>query len=187
MGRKVAIVAKAGTSALAPWHDSDWEIWGLPWIRYPRVDRYFEMHELAAIGDDETCFFKDKKWLEHYRDRTPCTPIYCPAERLADLPNSVEYPLEEILKALPIPFLENSIAYQIALAIHEGVEEIGLWGVHMTASKEYLIERPSVVYLIGLAQGMGINVTIPAGCPLFMSGWMEGRYGVTLERRELPR
>ena len=43
--RKIAIVAKAATSANAPWHDEGWEIWGMPWISYPRVDKFFEIHE----------------------------------------------------------------------------------------------------------------------------------------------
>ena len=45
---KVAIVARAPTNVAAPFHDTSWRIWGLPWVRYPRVDLVFEMHEQAC-------------------------------------------------------------------------------------------------------------------------------------------
>lgn len=48
----------------------------------------------------------------------------------------------------------------MALAIHEGAEEIGLWGVDMKDGEEYAYQRPNMEYLIGLAEGNGIGVFI---------------------------
>ncbi len=99
------------------------------------------------------------------------------------VPNPVEYPIEEILEFLPYQSLDNTISYMMALAIYEGVDEIGLWGVHMRGAPTYEAERPSITYLMGLAQGKGIKVYIPPGNPLLASCWEMGRYGINAARR----
>lgn len=177
--RKIAIVAKGGTSSLAPWN-SDWEIWGIPWIKYPNVDLLFEVHHQDIYDKSkQESYYHDQKWIENIK-----CPIYCVDSRL-HLPNAIRYPIEDILNSLPIPYLENSIAYMLALAIYQNVDEIGLWGVHMRGIHEYEAERPSVTYLIGLAQGKGIKITIPGGCPLFASTWEMGRYGINMNIRNI--
>lgn len=179
--KKVAIVAKAGTSGLAPWRDEGWEIWGLPWISYPRVNRLFESHSQAFA--DATDYTKDD-WID--KTNALGVPVYCEPCRMHLFQNAVAYPLEAVSVSLPIPYLENSIAYQLALAIHEGADAIGLYGVHMMGGDEYALQRSSITYLVGLAQGRGIEVIVPPGSPLFMSAYIAGRYGVTPELRERP-
>lgn len=179
--RKVAIVGKAGTSSLAPWRDEEWEIWGMPWISCPRVTRLFDVHTQPFWN--KCSVLKDEDWMWHYRENCLDVPVYCDASRVGVFYKPVVYPLEEVTASLPIPYLENSIAYELALAIHEGVDEIGLWGVHMMGSAEYAEERPSVTYLIGLAQGRGINVSVVPGSPLFMSANIGGRYGLEFGKR----
>lgn len=178
--RKVAIVAKAGTSALAPWH-SDWEIWGMPWIDYPRVDVLFDIHSRSCA-----CATELEPVIRELQPRYRELPVYCDPSRLADYPKAIEFPLEEVKKVLPFWYLENTIAYQLAFAIHQQVDTIGLWGVHMMGRNEFAFQRPSVTYLIGLAQGRGIEVQVVPGSPLFMSGYIQGRYGVTDEIRQMP-
>lgn len=176
--RKVAIVARGGTHAAAPWQDEEWEIWGLPWISYPRITRFFEIHEEEFYtGPDE---MRDGVMAANAA-RWPEVPVYCTASRAHAFRVPVPYPLEAVMADIPIPFLEDSVAHMIALAIHEGVEELGLYGVHMMGA--YASHRPSVTYLVGLAQGRGVKVTIPPGSPLFMSLYVQGRYGVTTETR----
>lgn len=189
MSRKIAIVAKGGTSALAPWGDESWEVWGLPWIWYPRASRLFEIHT-QACADEAEGDFGTGGWLEEYRRRQPDVPVWCVPSRAHLFRNPVDYPMDAVLAFLPIPYLENSIAYQLALALYEHsqgetVEEIGLYGVHMTGMTEYVAERPSVAYLVGLAQGMGIKVSVAPGSPLFLSAWTQGRYGLSCEQRQL--
>lgn len=179
--RKVALVGKASTGNEAPWHSPDWEIWGMPWISAPRYTRLFDMHEqsmydLADVPEDEVVW--NEKWIPHIGDY----PVYTFKSRM-HIPNAVEYPLEEVLEFLPSIYLENSIAYMMALAIYEGVDEIGLWGVHMRGAPTYEIERPAITYLIGLAEGRGIKITIPDGNPLMFSCWEMGRYGINDKRR----
>lgn len=74
-------------------------------------------------------------------------------------------------------YFTNSISWMIALAILELTEEktvsgrtqrvakpgarLGIVGVSMAAESEYSVQKPSVEYWIGRAQGMGIDVWVP--------------------------
>jgi hypothetical protein len=88
-----------------------------------------------------------------------------------DIPGSVPYPLdavrETVFKDFPRwdqdDWYNSSPAYMIALAVHMGAEEIGLWGVDVLDESEYQYERPCLEFLIGLAVGRGIKVTLPEG------------------------
>lgn len=146
----------------------------MPWISYPRVDRFFEIHEQGFYtGPDE----ERDGMIERNARLLPDVPVYCTASRAHLFKNPVPYPFEEVIKSLPFPFLEDSTSYQIALAIYEGCDELGLWGVHMMGA--YASHRPAVTHLIGYAAGKGIKVTIAPGSPLFMSHYVAGRYGVS--------
>jgi hypothetical protein len=180
--RKVAIVGKAATAAFAPFQDEGWEIWGMPWVGMPRASRLFDMHSQARM--DESPLGADAaRWIAKLRDLYRGVPVYCEPTRMHAFETAVEYPLQAVMEFLPIPFLENTVAYQIALALCEGVDVIGLYGVHLIASGEYAFERPSVTYLVGLAQGRGVKVEIAPGSPLFISDFNAGRYGQAGTRR----
>jgi hypothetical protein len=56
----------------------------------------------------------------------------------------------------------------IAIALFEGVHELSLYGVDMAktdptlnANGEYEHQRPSCEYMVGVATGMGVQVSIP--------------------------
>ena len=66
----------------------------------------------------------------------------------------------------------------VALAILRGYDEISLWGCHFTAAEEFRVQLPSVTWLIGIAEGRGVKVSVGPGAPLLMSGYEAGRYGV---------
>lgn len=72
------------------------------------------------------------------------------------------------------PYLSSSIAYEIALAIHERFEEIHLYGVDLNTESEYAWQKPGVEYLLGVAAGRGIKVLLPDNCPL-LRGTLYGR------------
>lgn len=180
--RKVAIVGKAGTSGFAPFSDESWEIWGMAWIGMPRASRFFDMHSEEHLAENKDRAIVEE-WIGKATARSPDAPVYCDPTRMHAYKNAIEYPLREVMKSMPIPYLENSIAYMMAQAIYEKVGQIGLYGVHMMSSGEYAFERPSITYLVGLAQGRGISVDIPPGSPLFISDFHAGRYGQAGGRR----
>lgn len=172
MGRQVAILGAASTAALAPTGDPDWEVWGIPWYPPARATRLFDIHSADFWGD----LVED--WEADISERFPDADFYCHHSRHGRFTRSVPFPFEEVEAAMPIPFFECTISYQLALAIWEGVERIGLWGVHMMGAGEYAFQRPSVTYLVGIAQGMGIEVVIPEEATLFKSNHRCGRYGL---------
>lgn len=160
--RKVAIIGRCySTRADAPWNDSSWEIWALAWDPLPVVHRIFETHKNFRnyLGTQE-----DGDW--HVGGlRMVKVPVYM-LDKQGDIPMSVRYPMEDVTKiigktAVGTPYLESSIAYMIALALHERVDRIGIWGVDLHCDSEYAYQRPNLEYLIGLARGMGIKVYIP--------------------------
>lgn len=177
--RKIAIVARGGTNCLAPFRDKEWEIWGLPWISYPRIDRVFDLHSQRFYDEQPYNWLSEGAWLRRHIKEAPDAIAYCEKSRMRLFPNAVEFPFEKVFKEVPFNYFENSIAYMLGLAIVERVDEIGLWGVHMYAGAEAELAHSSVTYLIGLAQGRGIKVTVAPGSPLFMSNYTAGRYGVT--------
>lgn len=175
-------MGKAGTSALAPFRDESWEIWGMAWIVMSRASRLFDVHSEDHLAENPQRATVEE-WIGKSVALFPGVPVYCEPTRMHAYKTAIEYPLRDVMEFLPIPFLENSVAYMLALAIHERVDRIGLYGIHMMSSGEYAFERPSITYLVGLAQGLGITVDIPPGSPLFISDFNAGRYGQSGGRR----
>lgn len=153
MALKVAIVGLwSGTHDLAPWDDPRWEKWGLAWDAYaPRMDRVFEIHDARQWKD-----YAPKDYIE----RLSMMPRLHLQEAHPELPAATVYPLAEVADSVG-DYFSSSIAYLTALAIHEGAEEIGLWGVAMEGHDEYGYQRPNMEYLVGLARGRGIKVHVP--------------------------
>ena len=89
---------------------------------------------------------------------------------------------EDITNTVGEPYLSSSIAYELALAIWEGFEEIHLYGVDLVTDAEYAWQKPGVEFLLGWAAGHGQKVVLPANCPL-LRGTLYGR-GFMSERPE---
>ncbi len=166
--RKVAIVGGARSRDRAPFGDDSWEIWAFSSLRLPapRVTRWFEMH---ALGDLESQLTRSTaKRLSYQEYMAFLRDLECPVymqERLAEIPNSVEYPLEQALHSFGRCFT-SSASYLIALAILEQYDVIGVWGVHLTEKTVYARQRPGVEYLLGVAHQRGIEVYVPPQSPL---------------------
>lgn len=171
MGLKVAVIGLAQSQSEAPWADPEWEKWGLAWdANWPQFQRTFEMHEPAEIKARMPAAYFDE--LQHR------TRLYMPAQYV---PGCIAYPFEAVAASVGDYWI-SSIAYMVSLAIHEGAEEIGLFGVDMDIGSEYEYQRANAEYLIGFARGRGIKVRIPDASPLlkFVSPSdcdYTGRYG----------
>lgn len=170
--KKVAIVGfSPSTYDLAPFADQSWEIWGENQLyRFlPRATRWFEMHRDWLI--DEVKGTDYAKWL-----RECPIPVYM-IDSHPEYPNSLAFPIDELARAFG-EYFASSVSYMIALAIAEGFEEIGVWGVDMIHESEYGYQKPGCMFLLGYAMGRGIKVTVPEGSALMQQygrhGW---RYG----------
>lgn len=197
--RKIAIIGKAPSSvALAPYGDASWDVWILNTLGHanevPRWDRQFELHDLEMT--------KHKDYGDYYpwlarQER----PVFLRDEPPKEFKNGVRFPLGEILEHFKHlsgrTYLTNSVSLMVALAIYEHeigepTAEIGLWGVDMAQhalkgaghvgwfTSEYARQRPSVEYWLGIAEGKGIRVTIPAQSDILKAACIYGYH--TTER-----
>jgi hypothetical protein len=191
MARKVAIVGFADSYALAPFEDPSVEIWGINELhRYlPRWDRWFELHsresfEIKGNRDQEA----HVNWLR--AQPAGGKPIFM-RELFEDIPAGIRYPLEAMSERLygqfgRTAYFTSSIGYMLAMAISEGRDEtfrptgddhvswIGLYGIDLASDTEYSEQRPNAEYLIGLAQGLGIEVVIAEGAALLKADHLYG-------------
>lgn len=153
---KIALIGSAPSSVgLAPYADPDWTIWACspaaaPHVR--RVDAWFELHPFtgADITPDYVAFMAGLG-----------KPVYV-IEPVPQLPKGVVYPKDEMIKGYGPYFFTSSLSWMLALAIQQNPEEIGLWGVDMSATEEYGYQRAGCHYFIMLAQSKGIKITVPA-------------------------
>lgn len=175
--KRVALVGFAASYKEAPFKDSSVEIWGLNelWRYLPRWDRWFEMHPRAVFADEGDR--NQAAHVEWLKTQDGTKPVYM-IEPHADIPGSVAYPLAAMAQRFfpgdDRPYFTSSIGYMLALAITEGFTEIGLYGIDLAADKEYAYERPAAEYLIGVARGMGITVTIARGSALLKAPRLYG-------------
>lgn len=147
---KVAVIGLSPkTHDLAPWDNPDWQKWGLPWDEgyWQRLDLAFEMHDLRLLTGEHSG--RKPGYLARLQEIIP------------HLYTQQNYPFDEVAKSIGAYYFNSSIAYAMALAIHQGAEEIGVWGVDLVADEEYAYQRPNMEYLIGVARGKGIRVFIP--------------------------
>jgi hypothetical protein len=159
--RKIALIGTAGTIAFAPFHDPSWEIWAhnsaIPWC--PRVDRIFDLHVKSV-------WTAKKHWHRDYQKllRELPVPIYMQAH-YKDVPQSIRYPKERVLSEFRRYFTSQA-AWMIALALTEGVTHLGFFGIHYASADERDWQRAGCEYWMGVAEGRGVQIVLPPGCPL---------------------
>ena len=132
----------------------------MPWDNgwWAQCDRLFEMHDLELLQMPEA------KRPSDYMERLQLidVPLYMQKQYF---PNVTPYPVEEVALTTA-DYFNSSIAYMLALAIHEHangdyIDKIELWGIDMVDGEEYAYQRPNAEYLIGMAIGLGIDVHVP--------------------------
>lgn len=90
-------------------------------------------------------------------------------ELVPEVPNAVRYPIEKMLDKYGPYFFNSSLSFMLALALEEpGIEEIGLWGVDMSAIEEYRDQRPGCHFFITEAMRKGVRVTVPPESDLLL-------------------
>lgn len=164
--KRVAIVAYGPTRIRAPHYayddDPEAEIWGLNAVGRLddewRFDRMFDPHPYGAGCGTETWGPK-LDWYKEWGKRVYMLTAH------PDLPESRAYPLDEIAERFePLTngrYFASTHAYMVAMAIHEGVEEIELYGCEFISAKEKSDQRACTSWLLGYAQGLGIRVYVP--------------------------
>ncbi len=160
----------------------------MPWISYPRVDALFDVHTNDCVEDAPV---EEAEWKAKAFPGYNDIPLYCSTPcRLHLSPSTELFSFDDIRQEFPRAFVENSVPYMIARAAWEqrkfgNIGRVGFWGCHMTGRAAVESDRASVLYWIGLLEGMGVEIYEAPGSPLFMSDWEAGRYGVNGRRRNV--
>jgi len=175
--KQVSIVGLAPSWRWAP---ETGEVWGITGLISSRpVTRVIDMHDVR---------WNKEQWLHHYRAwigkyktenqmiqkavfrwhglqdelrkiKETNTPLYTIYE-YPELPSSHAYPLKEIISHFDEDYFSSSFDFAIALAIYEGYERIDIYGANMSAKDEYVYQRPSFSYWLGICKGMGVTFKI---------------------------
>ena len=162
MSRAISIVGFGPGRERA--NDFKGETWGINLAHQflTKYDRWYQIHPKNWMGQGDQ-FGRDPSHMQFLKDCK--VPVYM-IDKDERVPQSVRYPLEDVAAAIKRPYLTSTVAYAIAHAIYEKVDSITLFGVHLNASVEYFYQRASIEWLLGLAEGRGIEVALPEDCPL---------------------
>ncbi len=176
--KKVALVGFADSWKLAPFDDPTVEIWGLNELHkyVPRWDRWFEQHDDATLGvtTRDLSEGEQKRHLEWLKAQPAGKPIYMQPQFCdGRFPAAVPYPLEAMVAQFG-RYFTSTIGYMMALAITEGYDWIGLYGIDLASDVEYPGQRPNTEYLIGYARGLGRIVDVTPTSALLRSSHLYG-------------
>ncbi len=144
-----------------PWDDPAVEVWlfneaPMKTEKYKRWDAVLQIHTPEVYSAPNNWVNKDYwTWLQQDHGR----PIYM-QEADPRVPNSVKYPLEEILALVPYRYLRSSPAMALALAIYLGYDEIQLYGSELSSNTEYSYQAINYAFWIGYAHGRGIDLKL---------------------------
>lgn len=133
-----------------------WELWACSpgtIASLTRIDAFFELHRWEP----------GKPWFSpgyiEWMSKL-VVPVYM-LERRPEIPASVLYPKDEMLAEYGPYFFTSSLSWMFAKAIAEKPDEIGLWGVDMSATDEYATQRPGCHFFMDVCRRKGIKVTVP--------------------------
>jgi hypothetical protein len=115
-------------------------------------------------------------------------PLYMFEER-KEVPDAIILKKDDFYDYFGSNYFTNSITWMIGLAIMEGFETIGVYGVDMMMAggegSEYGYQRPSCEWLIGWARGRGIEVVIPDESDLLKTAFAYGEHEQSVYRKKL--
>ena len=166
---KIGILGSAPSSInLAPYDDPTWHLWGCSegcaqFVGQRKIAAWFEIHDWPF-----------SRWQKDYQDFLKRQKIVYTASHVPELTNSTLYPKEEMIEKYGKYFWTCSPAYMLAYAIDQKPEEIGIWGIDMAAADEWAYQRPACHYFIGIAQALGIKITVPSESDLLKPPAMYG-------------
>jgi hypothetical protein len=179
---KLAIMGLGESKIEYPANDPSWDFWGLnnlykvmPQIRW---DRYFEIHRfsirhdnvLLRKGESE---FRGMTIDEYLRDLNNLNVIvYMNEECQTLLSNSMPLPKRSLVDKYG-RYFTSTHAWMLAMAIEREYSTIGLFGVDMS-DPDHIDKRTCFEHYLGIAKAKGIDIVIPASCPLLKSSTLYG-------------
>ena len=145
----------------------------------------------SAIQHDLLFHMDDLKVQETKTDWSPYVkgtlaylkthPFFLTSKAYDDYPGSHPYPLDKVLKAFGVPYLNTTAAYAIAYALLIGVEKLLIFGFDFTYPNLHQGEqgRGCVEYWLGVATARGVQVVTGPNTTLLDAAepWSKKIYG----------
>lgn len=153
------------------------EIWGINSVGgIIAYDRLFLMDDIKeklvplAEKDSESMPGGLLQWLPEHKGPIYTSTVY------PEWPGLVEYPLRDVIQSVGCPYLNSSVAFAVALAIHENISAIGLYGCDFTYPDRHIAEagRACVEFLLGIAGSRGIKVSVASNSTLMNANLVPG-------------
>ena len=171
---KICIMGFGPTKDVAPLDDPSWTFLGLPWdANWRRYDRLYEMHSQDVLQLSNSVVI-----TEEWDGGRIVTQAHRPQNYFAILKEIagdknktlymqdnyfggvVPYPFDKVVKATRDYFI-SSVTYMISHAISLEPKTLAVYGIDLSGNDEWAYQRACVEYLLGLAEGRGIEVIVP--------------------------
>lgn len=151
--KRLAIVGsgKLGTKELAPFDDLNFDIWIFneaatsPWCK--RWTALFQLHKPEIYQGVNTNYPNHWEWLRESHGK----PVYMQAIDPL-VPDSVAFPLDEVIALTDKRYLEATVCDVLGLAILQGYEHVEIYGVEMSMT-EYKYQAECWRFWVGFAIG----------------------------------
>lgn len=161
---------------LAPWHEEGIDEWiglndahQLSFMHMDKITRWYQIHQKGRYMRQNPRYDIDHwAWLQKKQP----FPIYMQRHD-PDVPSSVAIPIEEISKRFFAGKFTRGLAYQrilemgstfsyvIPMAIMEGAQRVEFYGVELAQEVEYMEQRPSTEFWMGIASAHGVEIHVP--------------------------
>ena len=182
--KKVAILGCGESEAAQQLDGNEFEFWGvnngywrnegLPWTRWFEIHRIKEVNGVYFRRDtDKMGGLTVRHHLDNLNELD--IPIYM-HKKWKIVKKSKPFPLMDVLERFPRGHFNNTIAWEIGLAILEGFKEIHVYEIASPLDDfgENYIHRLSTEYMLGIAEGLGIKVHVPHYSDLLKSKYLYG-------------
>lgn len=172
--QKLAIVGShRATRMSAPFHDLNYDIWAfneaVEVYHFPRWTALMQIHK-------EENYTASHNWVDDFQKQNTSHWNWLQTNHGPDkiiwmqnndprVPNSRKYPLDEIL-AQPWAkrkWITSTASFSLALGIYLGYKDIDVYGIELSSNTEYYAQLHNWQYWVGVADGMGINLTLHSG------------------------
>ena len=164
---KVIILGKGEGCDDAPFHygEPGIQTWGLNnHILSRPLDMVFEPHDVEwwlKNWDKKEWFHKvERGYAKHIEKVNEHGIPYLTLKHYDFIPTSEPYPVDAISRHFGIDYFTGGVDYMMAYALWKGVEEIDLYGVHTVRDDEYLYQKPSLEFWIGVAVGQKTKIRV---------------------------
>uniref|UniRef100_A0A6M3L4T9 Putative methyltransferase n=1 Tax=viral metagenome TaxID=1070528 RepID=A0A6M3L4T9_9ZZZZ len=131
------------------WKDCpfDAECWATSTVlEMPEISNYHQIHKVFAF-DDYNVTKNGLRTAKKYRIPIVSTQGYA----------TEKYPFEDIVRELGYSYFRPTVSYMIAYAIYQGYEKLRLYGIDQAPEWEHLINKPYVMFWLGVATGRKVK------------------------------